>query len=165
MRQLPQEDIAGQLLMQHGLSIATAESCTGGLLGHYLTNTSGSSAYVLGGIIAYSNEAKIELLGVSPIVLEQYGAVSEATAIGMARGALQRFGADIALSTTGIAGPTGGTPDKPVGLVYIGLVTANEERCERYYHDWGNRLDNKHASVEEALNLLITYLEVLLEKL
>lgn len=158
------EDIAGQLLLQHGSSIATAESCTGGLLGHYLTNTSGSSAYVLGGIIAYSNEAKIKLLGVSPVVLEQYGAVSDATAREMARGALQRFGSDIALSTTGIAGPTGGTPDKPVGLVYIGLATANEERCTRYCHDWGNRLDNKHASVEEALNLLINYLELLPKK-
>ena len=161
MRQLPMENIAGQLLLQHGFSIATAESCTGGLLSHYLTNTSGSSGYVLGGIIAYSNEAKIKLLGVSPVVLEQYGAVSDATAREMARGALQRFGSDIALSTTGIAGPTGGTPDKPVGLVYIGLATANEERCTRYCHDWGNRLDNKHASVEEALNLLINYLEVL----
>lgn len=154
----PLEVQAGRLLIRHHLTIATAESCTGGLIGHLLTNVSGSSAYVLGGIIAYSNEAKVALLGVSISTLEQHGAVSEPTALAMARGARERFGADIAISTTGIAGPTGGTPDKPVGLVYTGLVSMRGERCER--HVWEeDRLGNKRLSAEEALRLLVSYLE------
>lgn len=154
----PLEVQVGRLLSRHQLTIATAESCTGGLIGHLLTNVSGSSAYVLGGVIAYSNEAKIALLGVSPSTLEQHGAVSEPIALAMARGARERFGADIAISTTGIAGPTGGTADKPVGLVYIGLVSMQEERCER--HVWEeDRLGNKRLSAEAALRLLVSYLE------
>lgn len=164
MRQLPPEELAGRLLVQHGLTVATAESCTGGLVCHCLTNVSGSSDYVLGGIIAYSNEVKVELLDVDPLMLEQYGAVSEPTALAMARGARRRLGADVVVSTTGIAGPTGGTPDKPVGLVYIGLVTTEEERCERYCRDWGNRCDNKHSFAEQALSLLIAHLEISLKE-
>jgi len=154
----PLEVQVGRLLIRRHLTIATAESCTGGLIGHLLTNVPGSSAYVLGGIIAYSNDAKAALLGVSPSTLEQHGAVSKPTALAMARGARERFEADIAISTTGIAGPTGGMADKPVGLVYIGLVSMREERCER--HVWeGDRLGNKRLSAEAALRLLITYLE------
>ena len=155
---MPLEEKVGQLLTDRGLTIATAESCTGGLLGHYLTNVSGSSLYVLGGIIAYSNAAKIGLLGVNASTLEAHGAVSEPTALEMARGARARLGADLGLSTTGIAGPTGGTPDKPVGLVYIGLSAADGERCER--HVWGgDRLDNKRLTVEAALGMLLDYLQ------
>ncbi len=158
MTEEPLEVRVGRLLIRHHLTIATAESCTGGLIGHLLTNVSGSSTYVLGGIIAYSNEAKVALLGVSPSTLEDYGAVSEPTALAMARGARERFGADIAVSTTGIAGPTGGTTDKPVGLVYIGLVSMLGEQCER--HVWKeDRSGNKRLSAEAALRLLITYLE------
>jgi len=147
----------GELLVQRGLTVATAESCTGGLIGHLLTNVSGSSAYVLGGIIAYSNEIKQALLGVDAITLERYGAVSEPVALEMARGARLRFGADLAVSATGIAGPTGGTPEKPVGLVYIGLVARDGERCVRYV--WNeDRLGNKQRSAEAALRLLLDFL-------
>jgi nicotinamide-nucleotide amidase len=158
MATVPLEEKVGQLLTDRGLTIATAESCTGGLLGHYLTNVSGSSLYVLGGIIAYSNGAKMGLLGVNGSTLEAHGAVSEPAALEMARGARARLGADLALSTTGIAGPTGGTPDKPVGLAYIGFSAANGERCER--HVWGgDRLENKRLTVEAALEMLLNYLE------
>ncbi len=111
----------GQTLTQRHLTIATAESCTGGLLGHILTGVSGSSGYYLGGVIAYSNPVKEALLGVQHETLLAYGAVSEQTAAEMAAGARQRIGSSIGLSTTGIAGPTGGTPTKPVGLVYFGI--------------------------------------------
>ena len=154
----PLEYRVGELLAQRGLTVATAESCTGGLIGHLLTNVSGSSIYVLGGIIAYSNEIKQALLGVSAATLERYGAVSEPTALEMARGARQRFGADVAVSATGIAGPTGGTPDKPVGLVYVGLAADGDERCMR--HVWNeNRLGNKQRSAEAALQLLLEFLD------
>jgi len=147
----------GELLVQRGLTVATAESCTGGLIGHLLTNVSGSSAYVLGGIIAYSNEIKQALLGVDAITLERYGAVSEPVALEMARGARLRFGADLAVSATGIAGPTGGTPEKPVGLVYIGLAARDGERSVRYV--WNeDRLGNKQRSAEAALRLLLDFL-------
>ena len=113
---------------------------------------------MLGGIIAYSNAAKIGLsLGVSATTIETRGAVSEQAAVEMARGARDRFGADLALSTTGIAGPTGGTGDKPVGLVYIGLSAASGERCERYVWD-GDRLENKRMSAEVVLSIFLDHL-------
>ena len=112
---------------------------------------------MLGGIIAYSNEIKQALLGVSAATLETYGAVSEQTALEMARGARLRFGAAIAVSATGIAGPTGGTAEKPVGLVYIGLSAPQVERCARYlWHE--DRLGNKQRSAEAALQLILEYL-------
>jgi len=158
MAEEPLEFQVGRLLLRYRLTIATAESCTGGLVGHLLTNVPGSSEYVLGGIIAYCNKAKVALLGVRPATLERHGAVSEPTALAMARGARRRFGADIAISVTGIAGPTGGAPDKPVGLVYIGLAAAQVERCER--HVWAeDRLGNKQLSAEAALRLLLDYLQ------
>ena len=102
-------------------TIATAESCTGGLIGDRLTNVSGSSSYFKGGIVAYSNAVKEEAVGVSKATLESVGAVSEETALEMARGVREKLNADIGISTTGIAGPTGGTEEKPVGLVFVGL--------------------------------------------
>lgn len=158
MMEEPLEVQVGRLLLRHRLTVATAESCTGGLVGHLLTNVPGSSEYVLGGIIAYSNKAKIDLLGVRPKILEQHGAVSEPTALAMAHGARERFGADIAVSVTGIAGPTGGAPDKPVGLVFVGLAAADVQRCER--HVWAaDRLGNKQLSAEAALRLLLDFLQ------
>jgi PncC family amidohydrolase len=148
----------GHELTRLGLTVAVAESCTGGLLGHRLTNVSGSSAYVLGGVIAYSNEAKEKLLGVSHATLERYGAVSEPTALEMARGACRAFGADLALSTTGIAGPTGGTPEKPVGLVYVALAGVKGEECRRFLWS-GARLENKESAAEAALRLLLDHLK------
>ena len=122
----------GKLLKQKGAMLATAESCTGGLIGNFITEVSGSSAYYKGGIIAYSNELKERLLGVRHETLEQYGAVSEETAVEMARGCLAATGADYAIATTGISGPTGGTDEKPRGLVYIAIASRTEVVCNRY---------------------------------
>jgi nicotinamide-nucleotide amidase len=122
----------GKMLNHRCASLASAESCTGGLIGNIITETAGSSAYFKGGIIAYSNELKQRLLGVRHETLEQYGAVSEQTAIEMARGCLTATGADYAIATTGISGPTGATEDKPLGLVYVAIASRNEVVCNRY---------------------------------
>ena len=124
--------VIGKLLNQKGATVATAESCTGGLIGNMITEVSGSSAYYKGGIVAYSNELKERLLGVRHETLEQYGAVSEETAIEMARGCLAVTGADYAIATTGISGPTGATAEKPLGLVYVAVALRNEVVCNRY---------------------------------
>ncbi len=151
------EVIIGQLLLHQHLTLATAESCTGGLIGHRLTEVPGSSEYFLGGIIAYSNEIKEHVLGVSHATLETYGAVSAETAIEMARGARRVLGADIAVSVTGIAGPGGGTAAKPIGLTYLALVTANAERVEKFV--WNrDRTGNKWESSEAALRMIQDYL-------
>ena len=152
------EDRIGEVLTQRGLTLAVAESCTGGLLGHRITNVSGSSAYFQGGVISYSNEAKERILGVAHEILVEYGAVSKETALAMALGARRLLDTDIAVSVTGIAGPTGGTPEKPVGLVYIGLAAEGVELSQR--HIWeGDRSHNKERSAQAALELLLTYLE------
>src|SRR5262245_47051728 len=114
-RNQPLEVLVGELLKIRHLTISAAESCTGGLILHRLTNVAGSSSYVMGGVVSYSNEAKMKLLGVKPDILNQYGAVSEQVAVQMAQGARHALGTDIALSVTGIAGPSGGTETKPVG--------------------------------------------------
>jgi nicotinamide-nucleotide amidase len=151
------EITVGRLLLQHHLTLATAESCTGGLIGHRLTNVPGSSDYFLGGIIAYANAIKARVLGVSPQTLETHGAVSAETAIEMARGARQVLGVDMAISVTGIAGPGGGTADKPIGLVYVALAATGFERVERFV--WNqDRAGNKWESAEAALRLVQDYL-------
>ena len=132
------EETVGSLLRERRLTVATAESCTGGLVAHRLTNVPGSSAYVRGGVVAYANDAKHRLLGVATSTLADHGAVSEETAAEMAAGARQAMGADIAVSTTGIAGPDGGTPEKPVGTVCLGLSAAGETLAARYQF-WGTR--------------------------
>lgn len=132
------EEVVGQELRRRGWRLAVAESCTGGLVGHRITNVPGSSHYFLGGVVAYSNEAKEQFLGVPRETLERYGAVSVETAQEMAAGVCQRFGADLGLGITGIAGPEGGSPDKPVGTVCFGLATATE-RFARRYQLWGTR--------------------------
>jgi nicotinamide-nucleotide amidase len=152
------EVIVGQLLTAQGRTLALAESCTGGLVGHRLTQVPGSSTYFLGGIVSYSYQAKEQLLGVPHDTLYGQGAVSVEVALAMARGARQALDADLGLSITGIAGPTGDTPDKPVGLTYVALATPTGERWER--HVWeGDRSGNKAASAEAALDLLRRYLE------
>jgi len=152
------EEVVGQLLVKRGLTVAVAESCTGGLIAHRLTNVPGSSRYFLGGVVAYANEVKERVLGVSHETLGQHGAVSEETALEMAGGARLLLGADIALAVTGIAGPSGGTPEKPVGLTYVALVAKDCERCER--HVWrGNRGENKEQTADAALEMLRGYLE------
>jgi len=157
-RSQDQEIRAGQLLCARGATVATAESCTGGLIGSLLTDVSGSSEYYLGGVISYANETKRDILGVSAETLTTVGAVSQEAALQMAHGARRLLGADYALAVTGIAGPTGGTPEKPVGLVYIALSGADVERCER--HVWnGDRRQNKMASARQALQMLIDHIE------
>lgn len=147
----------GRLLLARGLTIALAESCTGGLLASALTDVAGSSAYVLGGVVSYSNEAKMRLLGVQESTLLMHGAVSSQTAGEMAAGARQLFGSDLAVSVTGIAGPGGGTPKKPVGLVYLHLAARDIGWGKRYVWPY-DRIGNKLASVEAGLEMIGRYL-------
>jgi nicotinamide-nucleotide amidase len=128
----------GHLLRAHGLTVGLAESCTGGLVGHRLTNVPGSSAYFRGGIAAYANAVKEEILGVPRALLERHGAVSEEVAAAMAEGARRALGVDVAVATTGVAGPDGGSAEKPVGTVCIGLAAADGSAGRRYQL-WGNR--------------------------
>lgn len=148
----------GAALLARGWTVCAAESCTGGLVMHRLTNIAGSSAYVLGGVVSYSNEAKQSILGVREETLIAHGAVSEETAAEMVRGALRLFGAIVGVSITGIAGPGGGTPHKPVGLTYIGLgVRAGDEVSVTVQrHVWsGDRETIKAASADAALRLIL----------
>ncbi|NLL42251.1 MAG: competence/damage-inducible protein A [Firmicutes bacterium] len=147
------EEVAAQFLVEKKLTLALAESCTGGLIGHLLTNVPGSSAFLNRGYVVYSNQAKVDDLGVRPETLEKFGAVSEQCAREMAEGARDRAQTDLALAVTGIAGPTGGTPDKPVGLVYISLASAGDTIVQR--HVWkGSREQIKNRTALMALRLL-----------
>jgi len=151
------EHQAGDLLRRHGWRLAVAESCTGGLVGHRLTNIAGSSTYYMGSVTAYAYEAKVRLLGVRWETLEKYGAVSRETVVEMARGVRNALAADIGVSVSGIAGPGGGTPEKPVGLTWIGLSTPHHELAWSFVWE-GNRVQNKEISAETALRLLVDYL-------
>ncbi|BBX61618.1 CinA-like protein [Mycobacterium saskatchewanense] len=146
------DDLVAGLL--DGRRIATAESCTAGLVAARLTDRAGSSAYVAGGVVAYSNEAKAELLGVDADLIERHGAVSEPVAEAMAEGALRRFGADTAVAITGIAGPGGGTPEKPVGTVCFTVGLADGRRDTRTLRLPGNRSDVRERSTTVAMHLL-----------
>jgi nicotinamide-nucleotide amidase len=141
------------LLQGRGLTLATAESCTGGLIAAALTSVPGSSATVLAGFVTYSNEAKAAMLGVDPALIAEVGAVSEPVARAMAEGALARSGADLAVSVTGIAGPGGATPGKPVGLVHLAVATRGLTLAERHVFP-GDRAAVRAASVEAAFALL-----------
>ena len=136
-----------------GKIIAAAESCTGGMVGAAITDIPGSSAIFDRGFITYSNEAKSELLGVPALLIETHGAVSREVAEAMAEGALAHSRADIAVAVTGVAGPAGGTPDKPVGLVWFGLATRGGVRTERRVFS-GTRGEVRRKSVETALELI-----------
>ena len=145
------------LLRAQGLTIATAESCTAGGLADAITNVPGSSDYFLGGIVSYSNSAKERLLGVDPRQLASHGAVSEPVALAMAEGACRTLGAEVGVGVTGIAGPGGGSAEKPVGLVYIAVVTPSRQEVRRYL--WKeDRMGNKRRSVEAALEMLLEQL-------
>lgn len=146
------DDLVAQLLT--GRLVATAESCTAGLLAARLTDRPGSSAYVAGGVVSYSNEAKAELLGVDPALIEEHGAVSEPVAEAMAAGALQRFGADTAVAITGIAGPGGGTEAKPVGTVCFTVRLQDGRADTRTLLLPGNRSDIRERSTTVAMHLL-----------
>jgi PncC family amidohydrolase len=157
MRDKPVEVLLGELLRQRGLRLATAESCTGGLIGHWITNVPGSSTYYVGGVIAYAYEAKVRLLGVRWETLEKYGAVSRETVLEMARGARRALAADIGIAVSGVAGPGGATPDKPVGYTWIGLSMPDTELAWCYTWE-GDRLLNKELSAKQALRLLVDHL-------
>lgn len=148
----------GQELRERGWRLAVAESCTGGLIGHRITNISGSSTYYLGSITAYAYRAKVRLLNVSWDTLEKYGAVSEETIREMALGVRRALAADVGLAVSGIAGPTGGTPDKPVGYTWIGLSTP--EGILTLQHTAGSdRIGNKEEVAQIALEFLYEFLK------
>ncbi len=145
------EGVVGEALVKKKLTLAVAESCTGGLIGNLLTNVAGSSGYFLGGVIVYSNQAKMDLLGLSRQTLETYGAVSDPVARDMAAAVRKALKADLGLAVTGIAGPDGGTEEKPVGTVHIGLALG-EELFSGKYRFWGKREQNKMNSAVMALD-------------
>lgn len=144
-------------LQERNWTLAVAESCTGGLLCNRITNVPGASDYFEGGIIAYSYEAKVQLLGVTWSTLKQHGAVSQAVALDMARGARRALSTQVGVAITGIAGPGGGMPEKPVGLTWIGLSAPDYEKARQFIWD-GDRLENKNYSVQAALKLLLDFL-------
>ena len=163
--EINQSNKIGELLKLKGLWLATAESCTGGLLGHLITNTAGSSEYYLGGFITYSNETKERWLGVAHSTLVQSGAVSRETVLEMARGVRNALGEKIqpekiiGISISGIAGPGGGSPEKSVGTVWIGVSGEAGAEAEKF-HFQGNRSEIKTQSAEKAMELLVEYLQM-----
>jgi PncC family amidohydrolase len=153
----------GELLRSLNLKLAVAESCTGGLVGHRITNVPGSSEYFIGGVTAYAYEAKVKLLGVSWDTLGRHGAVSRETVLEMARGACSALEADIGVSVSGIAGPGGGMPEKPVGLTWIGLSAGDFEEARSFVFP-GDRVQVKEQAAEQALQMLSEYLERVAER-
>ncbi len=152
----------GILLRTRGLKIATGESCTGGLVADRITDIPGASDYFVGGVVAYAYEAKVALLHVSWDTLRLHGAVSRETVIEMARGVRTALGADIGVSVSGIAGPTGGLPEKPVGTTWIGLSARDGDWARKFL--WtGNRRSNKESSAQAALQFVLDYLDKRLE--
>ncbi len=150
------EKAIGDALRKEEISISTAESCTGGLISHIITNVPGSSEYYKGGVIAYANEVKENVLHVSKEILEEHGAVSAECAMAMAKGVRELLRTDIGIATTGIAGPTGGTPEKPVGLIYIALATKDYvHHAKHIFHE--DRDGNKREAANAALEMLWGY--------
>jgi PncC family amidohydrolase len=152
------EVIIGEKLRAHGLRLAVAESCTGGLIGHRITNIPGSSTYYMGSVTAYAYEAKVRLLGVTWETLEKNGAVSAETVSEMALGVRRALAADMGIAVSGIAGPGGGTPEKPVGLVWM-AVSASSGIWSRQINFKGERSTVKEQAAEAALQLGIDYLD------
>ena len=144
----------GKLLTDRSATVATAESCTGGMIAQRITSIAGSSRYFLGGYITYSNDAKIQDLRVPCTLLEQDGAVSESVAVAMAEGALHRLGSDYAISVTCIAGPDGGSVDKPVGTVWIALADSQANTIARLYNFHGSRHEVRCQTADQALIML-----------
>jgi len=140
------------------LTLATAESCTGGLIASRITNIPGSSEYFERGLITYSNKSKIELLKVAPEIIEEFGAVSSETAEAMAKGIKDLANTDLGLGVTGIAGPSGGTTEKPVGLVYIALAS-DRGVINRKFNFTGGRLEIKQQTAEAGLKIIVDYLK------
>jgi PncC family amidohydrolase len=146
--------MAGKLLRERGLTLALAESCTGGLIASLITDVPGSSDYFLTSLVTYSNESKVSLLGVNDVTLKEHGAVSDMTAREMAAGARRVIGADVGVAVTGIAGPGGGTPTKPVGLVYFAVDLRGDVTVERRVLP-GDRAEIKRGAADHALRMLI----------
>ena len=151
-------EVVGRLLIQRKLTLGLAESCTGGLVGHLITEVPGSSAYFMGSAVTYAYSAKEQLLAVPHDMIVNYGVVSEPVALAMARGVRHALGADVGVSVTGIAGPGGATATKPVGLTYIALAAEGYQTSRRYV--WtGDRSANKRSSARAALEMLKEWLE------
>jgi nicotinamide-nucleotide amidase len=146
------------LCLEHGISIATAESCTGGLVAKLITDQAGSSSFFRGGVVSYANEAKTALLGVPPELLESHGAVSAQAARVMAAGVRARLDADMGVSVTGVSGPGGGSAAKPIGLTYVAVADVAGEEVRRFVWS-GDRDSNRHSSASAALQMLIDRLE------
>ena len=158
----PLEDEVGSLLKARGLTIAVAEACTAGLVGHLLTSVSGSSAYFYGGVLAYARSVKRDLLGVPQEVLETHGSVHPVTASTMAKRVRELCDSDIGVSTTGIAGPSGGTPQRPVGLFYVAISARDGyERCDELRFTHNDRNANRKAAAGAALELVREYVSQL----
>jgi len=153
------EEEIGKILREKMLTLSIAESCTGGLISNLITNFAGSSDYFERGYVVYSNKSKIELLCVPEDTIKKYGAVSPHIAIAMAEGVKRKSCTDIGLSVTGIAGPTGGTLEKPVGLVYIAVAGNNKTECKEYRFK-GGREEIKLESAKAALECLREYLKI-----
>ena len=150
------DDLARRLqetCLDAGLTVATAESCTGGLVAHRITSIAGSSGYFQGAVVSYADRVKVETLGVPPDVLASYGAVSAQVALAMAAGVRERLATDLAVAVTGVAGPDGGSEEKPVGLVYVSVSDRLGSDVRRFHWD-GDRATNIEASAAEALRLL-----------
>lgn len=154
------EEIIGKLLIEKTLTLSVAESCTGGLVSSKLTDVSGSSGYIKLNLVTYSNDAKINVLGVPEEIINTYGAVSEQNAVAMAEGIRNLSETDIGLGITGIAGPTGGTLEKPVGLVYIGIANGGKTEVHKINAnpEW-DRTEIKDFAAEKALGFLNLFLE------
>jgi PncC family amidohydrolase len=148
----------GKILQERSLTVGLAESCTGGLLASRITDVPGSSAYFMAGLVTYSNEAKTKFLSVPDTIIARHGAVSSEVAGRMAKGVRAAAGVDIGLSITGIAGPAGGSPEKPVGTVFIALAVKKKAFVKKFLFS-GNRREVRKNSSEEALTLLLDYLE------
>lgn len=148
----------GQLFEGRDLWLAVTESSTGGLLGHLITNAPGSSKYFKGGVIAYANEVKADVLGVSSQTLDRFGAVSKETVIEMARGVRRILDADIGVAISGVAGPGGGTDEKPVGTTVIGMSALEQETTKSFVFP-GERLDIKTQAAQSAIQMVINFLE------
>lgn len=146
------------IFVERSLQLATAESCTGGLVGYALTEVAGSSEYYRGGVVSYSNDAKREQLGVPAVTLEMHGAVSAQTAVAMAEGVRQRFASDVGVSVTGVAGPGGGSDAKPVGLTYVAVADAAGHTVRRHLRH-GDRHANRLESARACLELLLERIE------
>lgn len=148
----------GQALQRQGWTLATAESCTGGWIAKLITDVAGSSAWFERGFVSYSNDAKIELLSVEPATLTAYGAVSAETVAAMAQGALQQSYANMAVAVSGIAGPGGGSTDKPVGTVWLGWATSRGQLLNRHFLFTGDRNHVRRQAVEQALQGILELL-------